>query len=78
MKYGSYYHIYPKYSDRHTWADREEPDQMLQNAASDQGLHCLPLSHIQHTNRYMWSTMDLFTNLLDKYIKKIRISEYLE
>ena len=26
------------------WADIVDLDQMLQNAASDQGLHCLPLN----------------------------------
>ena len=37
------YGIYSKYSDRQVWANSVDPDQMLQNAASDQGLHCLPL-----------------------------------
>ena len=31
------------YSDRQTLANSEDPDQTTQNAASDQGLHCLPL-----------------------------------
>ena len=31
------------YSDRQVWANSIDPDQMLQNAASDQGLHCLSL-----------------------------------
>ena len=35
----------PKYLDRQTLANSVDPDQMLQNAPSDQGLHCLP--HIQ-------------------------------
>ena len=28
------------YLDRQVWANSVDPDQMLQNAASDQGLHC--------------------------------------
>ena len=27
------------------WANCVDPDQMPQNVASDQGLHCLPLIH---------------------------------
>ena len=38
------YHNNPKYWDRQAWANSVDPDQMLQNAASDQGLHCLPLN----------------------------------
>ena len=37
------YHNYPKYWNRHVWANGVDPDQMLQNLASDQGIHCLPL-----------------------------------
>ena len=36
----SYYHIYPKYRALINSAD---PDQMLQNMATDQSLHCLPI-----------------------------------
>ena len=32
-----------KYWDRQAWANCVDPDQMPQNAVSDQGLHCLPL-----------------------------------
>ena len=32
-----------KYWDRKSWANSVDPDQVLQNAASDLGLHCLPL-----------------------------------
>ena len=35
--------IYLKCSDRQTCANSEDPDQTPQNAASDQGLHCLTL-----------------------------------
>ena len=31
------------YSERQAWANSEDPDEMPQNAASHQGLHCLPL-----------------------------------
>ena len=34
-------HIYPKYSDRQVCPNNVDPDQMPQNVASDQGLHCL-------------------------------------
>ena len=33
----------PKYWDRQAWANCVDLDQTPQNAASDQGLHCLPL-----------------------------------
>ena len=33
----------PYYSDRQAWANNVDPDERLQNAASHQGLHCLPL-----------------------------------
>ena len=39
------YSIIHMYSDRQAWANSVDPDEMLQNAASHQGLHCL--SHIQ-------------------------------
>ena len=32
------YHIYPNFLDRQAWANSVDPDQMLQNTASDQGL----------------------------------------
>ena len=35
-------HIYPKFWNRLAIANIVDPDQMPQNAASDQGLHCLP------------------------------------
>ena len=37
------YHDIRKYQDRQPCANSVDPDQMLQNAASDQGLHCLAL-----------------------------------
>ena len=37
------YHIYPKYWDRQSLRNSVDPDQMLHSAASDLGLHCLPL-----------------------------------
>ena len=36
------YHINPKYWDRLAWANSADQDLMLQNAASDLDLHCLP------------------------------------
>ena len=35
--------IYPKYLVRQAWANSEDPDQMPQNAVSDQDFHCLSL-----------------------------------
>ena len=37
------YRIYRMYSDRQAWANSVDPDETPQNAASHQGLHCLPL-----------------------------------
>ena len=37
------YHIYPKYWDRQSLRNSVAQDQMLHSAASDLGLHCLPL-----------------------------------
>ena len=37
------YHIYSMYLDRQAWANSVDPDEMPQNVASHQGLHCLPL-----------------------------------
>ena len=36
-------HINTRYLDRQDCANRVDPDQTPQDAASDQGLHCLPL-----------------------------------
>ena len=36
------YHIYLMYSDKQAWANSVDPDEMPQNAASHQALHCLP------------------------------------
>ena len=32
--------IYHMYSDRQAWANNADPNEMLQNVASHQGLHC--------------------------------------
>ena len=42
----------PKYWDRQTWANSVDPDQTLQTAASDQGLHNLLLiqQYFRHIN----------------------------
>ena len=37
------YHNKFIYWNRQAWANRVDPDKMLQNVASDQGLHCLSL-----------------------------------
>ena len=41
------------------WANSVDPDQMLQNAASDQGLHYLPL--IQHFRTHQWPIKLIFS-----------------
>ena len=46
-KYGNYFRTYfnnPTYWNKQAWANSVDQDQTPQNAASDQGLHCLPLS----------------------------------
>ena len=45
------YHNNPKYWDRQACINSVDPDQMLQNAVSDQGPHWLPL--IQHFFRHI-------------------------
>ena len=54
----------PKYWDRQVCANSDDPYQKLQNAASDQGLHCLPLIQ-QFIDKSISSKVDLF-KLLDK------------
>ena len=46
-------HKNPKYWDWQAWANSVDPDQMPQNAASGQGLHCLQLiqQFFRHINR---------------------------
>ena len=51
--------IYPRCSDRQSGANRVDSDQMPQNAASDQGLHCLAIIQ-QFLGIQTDSTMDLF------------------
>ena len=38
-----YYRTYRTCSDRQAWANSVDPDETPQNAASHQGLYCLPL-----------------------------------
>ena len=58
------YHIYPKYLDKQAWTNSVDPDQRLQNAASDQGLHCLPF--IKEYFRYSTSSKADFFKFWDK------------
>ena len=59
MLFSSFYHICSKYWDRQAWANSVDPDQTPQNAASDQGLHCLP--HVQKLlDTSIGSEMELF------------------
>ena len=63
------YHVYKLYWDRKCGANDVDPDQMLQNAASDLGLHCLPLHPCLY--RSVGGIMDLF-KFLDKHDKELR------
>ena len=59
---------YLSYSERQVWANIVDRDQMPQYAASDQGLHCLPLIQQFYTHSFMINEMD-FDN---KYKVKVR------
>ena len=43
--------IFPKYAETKSLANSVDPDQTPQNAASDQGLHCLPVIQLSLDNR---------------------------
>ena len=49
--------------NKQAWAKNVDPDQMLQNAASDQGLHCLSLIHKCFTQQQVvtWTCSDFRT-----------------
>ena len=47
------------YLDRQAWANSVDPDEMLQNAVSNQGLHCLPLTQ-QYLDTILGSKLYLF------------------
>ena len=64
------YHIYCMYSDRQAWANIVGPDEMLQKAASHQGLHCLPLIQ-QFLDTTLGSKWYLF-KFYNKYGKELR------
>ena len=53
------YHIFPKYWESLACTNIEDPDQMLQNAESDQDLHCLLLIQ-QFLDKSIESIMVLF------------------
>ena len=55
-------HNNPKYWDRLFWANSVDPDQMLQNAVSDQVLHCLLLIQ-QVLSTSKGSQMDLLNGI---------------
>ena len=67
---------YSTYSDRQTWTNSVDPDQTPQNAASDQGLHCLPLTqqfsiHSRVVNTFTCSKMDLLKRSIWKSIQNL-------
>ena len=49
------YRYKPTYRDRKAFANSVDPDQMLQNAVSDQGLHCLPYTQQYFGHIKRWS-----------------------
>ena len=53
---------------------RVDPDQMLQNAASDQGLHCLP--HIQQYFRHIEVVNCTSSNFRTSMVRS-EVSQYL-
>ena len=64
------YHNNPKYWGTHACANSADPDHMLQNLASDQGLHSLPLIW-QFLETSMFSKLDLF-KFYNKYGNELR------
>ena len=64
------YHINCMYWDRQAWANSVDPDEMLQNAASHQGLNCLPLIQ-QFLDTTLGSKLYLF-KFYNKYGKELR------
>ena len=61
------YTIYRKYLDRQAWANSVDPDEMPQNVASHQSLHCNTYSSILDT--LTGSRMNYF-KFLDKSLWK--------
>ena len=55
----SIYYNNPKYWNRHAWTNNVDPEQKLQNAAFDQGLHYVSLIQ-QFLDALTGSRMDLF------------------
>ena len=46
-----WYYIYPKYWDRQAWADCADPDQTIQNVASEQGIQSMqPIQQFLNTS----------------------------
>ena len=56
--------------DRRAYVNSVNPDKLLQNAMSDQGLHCLPLMH-QFSDTSAGRKTD-FLNFQDKYVWQLR------
>ena len=57
VRFDNSYRTYSSYSDRQTLANSIDPDQTPQNAASDQGLHCLPViqQFYKHSQAVNWT-----------------------
>ena len=52
-----------KYWDSQFWANSVDPDQMPQNAASDKGLHCLPLT-LAVLGRFIGTSQPLYNTIV--------------
>ena len=61
-----YYHIYRKYLERRAWTNSIDPDQMLQNAASDLGLYCLSQIKQTHQKAVKWTWSNFWTRMVTR------------
>ena len=70
------YHNNSKYWDRQIVANSTDQDQMLQNAASDQGLHCLTHSAIFqiHQQVVKWTISSFRTSMVSRYGPTLRVN----
>ena len=71
------YHVifYCMYLVRQTWANSVDPDEMLQNVASHQGLQCLPLIHLFLDTTLVSKLYNVFVKVFDKVWKGIAVSD---
>ena len=70
----SNYRTFITYLDRQVWANSVGPDQTPQNAASDQGLHCLPLPFACISDTFISSRMELLKH--DRFQNISNVSKF--